>query len=273
MPKEIVVVDNCSTDDTRRIVSDLMRESTIIKLYVNNINVGMVENFNLAMSYCTGDYVKFLCADDLLLPSCLMKMVAALAVAKDCHIICSSRLIVDVNLQSPKKTNFRSVNCRLQGHSVINELFWGGNYIGEPTSVLIKRVDGMRFDKRFPQLMDYELWIRLLENSDLYYIAEPTCLIRRHSNQGTVLNRNSRNIVADNINIYAIYSQKSYIVSSRIRRIKRRALMANRVFRSRRYFSTDEIRSIMKNHGSLFVYNALVFFDWFKFEFLTTDRN
>lgn len=61
---EVVIFDDCSSDDTVKIIRQYIKESTMnIRLYVNEKNVGYVENFRNAIEKTEGDYI-FLCDQD-----------------------------------------------------------------------------------------------------------------------------------------------------------------------------------------------------------------
>lgn len=63
-PCEIIISDDHSTDDTTTIISDFRSKTDIpIELYINKERLGYVENFNNALSHCSGDIV-FLCDQD-----------------------------------------------------------------------------------------------------------------------------------------------------------------------------------------------------------------
>ncbi len=74
---ELVVVDNASTDETAELMEAFVRSDPRIRFYRNSENVGIVKNFNRALGHAAGDYVKILCADDLLAPSALERSLAA----------------------------------------------------------------------------------------------------------------------------------------------------------------------------------------------------
>ncbi len=61
---EIVIVDDCSTDDTYEILSNFSREYPIIKLFKNEQNLGFIKNFEKAIKNCFGDYICLCDQDD-----------------------------------------------------------------------------------------------------------------------------------------------------------------------------------------------------------------
>lgn len=54
---EIVIIDDCSTDDTLAIIQDYAKRSAIIKYFINEHNLGYVQNFSKAISKTSGDFV------------------------------------------------------------------------------------------------------------------------------------------------------------------------------------------------------------------------
>ena len=66
---EIVISDNCSTDNTKELV-DLFK-SDKIKYFQNHENIGLYPNMSLAVKRAKGKYIQVLCADDKLSPYCL----------------------------------------------------------------------------------------------------------------------------------------------------------------------------------------------------------
>jgi glycosyltransferase involved in cell wall biosynthesis len=209
---EIVVVDNCSTDHTETIVSELMLLSEKIIFYRNEQNIGMVENFNKCLEYARGEFIKFLCADDLLLPTCLEYMVAGLDAHPEVVLVCGGRLGIDECGKSFGLQRYSSETQIVQGHEAITRCLFGGNFIGEPSAVLFRKsAFPARFRADLPQLMDMDLWFRLLENGHLLSIEMPLCSIRFHENQMTRQNIKSGKLIEDNIIIFNEYACKPYM--------------------------------------------------------------
>ena len=69
---ELVIVDDCSPEDLKSIVDNF--SDSRIRYYRNDKNCGavdVVDNWNICLNYCTGDYVICMGDDDKLLPYCL----------------------------------------------------------------------------------------------------------------------------------------------------------------------------------------------------------
>jgi glycosyltransferase involved in cell wall biosynthesis len=66
---EIVIGDDCSTDNTKLIIEDYAtRYPNIIKTIYNEINVGLIKNYFNVISKCSGKYIMECAGDDWWLP-------------------------------------------------------------------------------------------------------------------------------------------------------------------------------------------------------------
>jgi len=72
---EIIIYDNCSTDDTWAIVQQLAESCENIKVFQQIENVGPVRNWYSAISMANGELVKVLFSDDLIYPKFLAETV------------------------------------------------------------------------------------------------------------------------------------------------------------------------------------------------------
>ena len=75
---ELIIVDDCSIDDTVSIAKSYEAKDSRVKVYVNEKNLGDYSNRNKAASYARGKYLKYLDSDDLLLNHGLLEMVRSL---------------------------------------------------------------------------------------------------------------------------------------------------------------------------------------------------
>ena len=72
LPDEVVVVDDCSTDDTIEILEEY-RVKYGLKYFRNEHNLGYNKNFEKAITLCSGDYIALSDQDDIWLPSKIEK--------------------------------------------------------------------------------------------------------------------------------------------------------------------------------------------------------
>ncbi|MGO8756730.1 MAG: glycosyltransferase family 2 protein [Terracidiphilus sp.] len=84
--KEIIVVDDGSTDDTAAIIRSFLPRIT----HISTKNRGMCATVNLAYRRCNGDYIQELDADDLLLPDKIEKQLSALREGDSKRLLLSS---------------------------------------------------------------------------------------------------------------------------------------------------------------------------------------
>ncbi|MFO8054280.1 MAG: glycosyltransferase family 2 protein, partial [Bacteroidales bacterium] len=72
---EMLIVEDCSSDDTVQIVRNLAAEDARIRLFALEENVGAAEARNIAFRHANGQYIAFLDSDDLWLPEKLEKQL------------------------------------------------------------------------------------------------------------------------------------------------------------------------------------------------------
>ena len=80
---EIIFIDNCSTDDTAKIVSNY---DSKIKYYKTKKNILLGAARNYGLQYCNGEYIAFLDTDDIWLSHKLDTQIKAMDKNKDFHL-------------------------------------------------------------------------------------------------------------------------------------------------------------------------------------------
>jgi glycosyltransferase involved in cell wall biosynthesis len=75
---EIIVSDNCSTDDTQEVLQEITRAHPELKCYRQDINIGMINNFEFVLRKATGKYFMWVADDDILADGVLLKYVTFL---------------------------------------------------------------------------------------------------------------------------------------------------------------------------------------------------
>ena len=64
----IIIVDNPEYAELVSLLNDYADSDDRISVVVNNNNIGLVKSLNKALSFCTGEYVARMDADDISLP-------------------------------------------------------------------------------------------------------------------------------------------------------------------------------------------------------------
>ena len=252
---EIIVVNNCSTDHTETIVKEYLLLSNQIFYYKNTNNIGMAENFNKCLEYAKGAHIKFLCDDDILMPDCLKTMSSELDAHPNVSLVCAGRLLINESAGPIGLRRYSHTNKIFEGGKVISECLMRGNLIGEPSAIMFRKPDPiMRFRDELPQLMDMEMWFRLIENNRLLNINIPLCSIRIHAGQMTSENMKSSKIVYDNIILFEEFKNKPYLKVSLWLLIWQKLLMTYRVWACREFMLMDKRGEILRDYGVYFLY-------------------
>lgn len=78
-PDQIVVVDDCSQDGTKKIIKTFISESPEMFLFIENgENMGSKRSFEIGIANCEADYLALSDQDDVWIPEKLAKVYAAL---------------------------------------------------------------------------------------------------------------------------------------------------------------------------------------------------
>ena len=179
---ELVISDNASTDRTADIVASLHDPRIIYSRSPSN--VGAVGNFNRCLELARGRYLKILCADDLLYPTCLSRQVDILE--RDQHqsiaLVSSTRDIID----TASRIRWRARPNGLAGRhtaadAIRRSVRSGTNIFGEPLTALFRTDQGRQaggFNPAYSFCLDLDFWFRLLALGDVYHIREPLSAFR-----------------------------------------------------------------------------------------------
>jgi glycosyltransferase involved in cell wall biosynthesis len=132
LPGELVICDDCSTDETVEIVRAFARIARpFVRLKINESNLGATKNFEQAIGLCQGDVIALADQDDVWKPQKLQRIVEALEKSPQCILVFSDGECIDDDGSELGFTLWDK--CQRVN---IHRLLWGG----EPQlSVLLKR--------------------------------------------------------------------------------------------------------------------------------------
>src|ERR1700683_4404628 len=256
---ELIIVDNCSTDGTAKCVEDKLSAAHKIRFYKNATNIGLVGNFNACLAYAKGEYIKFLCADDLLLPESVRHMSDAFDADSWVGLGTGGRRLIDETGATLTTQRYAAENVRLPGAGVINRCIFGKNHIGEPSAVMFRRKAAQRgFQDSLPQLLDLEMWFHLLEQGAMVSLAEEVCAIRQYSGQMSQQNIKTGALIDDNVRLFDAYGNKPYIQNTWANRTSRKIRIAYRVWMCRDALNSGKRNQILAASSSKIFYYTIM---------------
>lgn len=183
---EIIAIDDCSKDNTLKILQELAEKDNRIQVIKNEENLKLIATLNKGISLCNGDYIARMDADDISLPTRIEEEVNFLENNKD-HDIVSCQFYTFVSDRPGKKSLHHNPlrNEDLQAYL----LFKSG--ICHPAVLIRKRVFtelNLKFEKEYLHVEDYALWSKAIYLTKLANIEKPLLLYRIHQTQVSTLN-------------------------------------------------------------------------------------
>jgi glycosyltransferase involved in cell wall biosynthesis len=185
---ELILVNNASTDGTAELLRSIELEinDPRIKVFTNATTVPMAENWNIAVNYSSGEFLKLICADDIPTPDCFERQVKVLRDNPSASMASGSRIIMNGVGKRLFIRNGIGKTGLYNGRKTIRGCIMAGtNIIGDPVNVMWRRSAMEKvglFDPTVVYCTDIEYWLRLLSVGDLYYDTEPTGYYRIHGN-------------------------------------------------------------------------------------------
>ncbi len=175
---EVIVSDNCSSDDTPAVVGAL-RDPRL--RYVRNAsNIGVFPNMNQCLDLARGQYICILHDDDLYEPWFLEREVALLDRHPSAAFVHCATYEIDGEGRRRRVVRAYLEDRLLDGKAEFRRYLGGHNVC---CSTVMVRGDHYRkmggFDTEL-LCSDWLMWLRLCLEGDVAYVAEPLASMRVH---------------------------------------------------------------------------------------------
>lgn len=191
---EIFITDNSPDNRTEDMINRIYRDERIIYEHHPEL-CSAAENWSVARRYDNkeAEYVQWLMDDDILEPEKIAAMVDCYRAHANVTLVTSYRRLIDANgnvlhdsvVNAPitdKDTVFSGDEI---GSNMLKNMF---NFIGEPTTVLIRKKYLLNNDLGWTGLegeclaSDFPTWLNLCSQGDVIYIRKPLSSFRLHDN-------------------------------------------------------------------------------------------
>jgi glycosyltransferase involved in cell wall biosynthesis len=212
---ELIIIDDASKDRTEDII--MRFNDSRIRYYKNSENIGMVKNWNKAISFAEGKYVKLLSMDDLIEANCLEKQVEALENNPTAVMVTSNTYIIDTNSNVLMiRKNFAKEGL-YNGYKIAkSSLVFGKNIFGEPSVVLYRREilkETGFYDDNFWYAPDWDFCIRILSFGNLYFTDKALAAFRLSPSSQTskIINKNKWVIMKEDMRFLSKHSRAIHL--------------------------------------------------------------
>lgn len=187
---ELVICDDHSSDRTVEVVQKF--DDPRIHLYRNEKNLGMSGNWNNALHHCQGEYIKLICADDMLKEDAIEKEVGVLIKHPEALLAESDTQFRDLDGNTKGMYHRYHKAGLVDGKKIGRACLFTKNWFGAPLNNTFRRsvlntVHG--FDPAFRYILDYDFFMSIACLGKVYIIHEPLNYfrLRNDSNTGKVL--------------------------------------------------------------------------------------
>jgi glycosyltransferase involved in cell wall biosynthesis len=175
---ELIISDDCSTDDTEEVCRAYEARDARVKYYRNPTNLKMPGNLNAAISRAQGQYVANVHDGDLYHPDLILKWKVALDTVPTAAFVFNDYYCY--HYKTGKKIILsQHFPLRVNGWEIASYYFktftscvWG--------TVMARRKayeQAGPFSSHYGFISDVDMWLRLARDNDVAYVAEPLITI------------------------------------------------------------------------------------------------
>lgn len=209
---EIIIVDDCSKDNSVNIINSFIAKNTQVKCYFFPLteNKGIPAVCNLMLNNAHGNYLSIFSSDDIMKENKIEVLVKELKASNEQIAgLFSIAEVIDENgnKKSEPLLPYKKVNDETK-ESLFKELA-EKNIINTLTTLLktdiVKKVGG--FNEKYCY-EDHDLWMRLLYNYEIKFVPIITVEYRRHDNQITS-SKFSKRVTIDKYKLLCFHRNKS----------------------------------------------------------------
>jgi glycosyltransferase involved in cell wall biosynthesis len=167
---ELICVDDCSTDDTPKILAEYAAREPRMRVLTNAVNSKLPASLNNGFRVARGQWYSWTSDDNIMRPNMLGRLLDVALANPDCKVIHSDFSLIDED----------GTLGELVPVDPANELIFG-NAIGccfLYAREVDERIKG--YDENLFGVEDYDFWLRAARHFKFYSLHEDLYLYRRH---------------------------------------------------------------------------------------------
>lgn len=192
---EIVICDDSSGPEIEAL-THARGDDREIRYLRNPMRLHGRGNFSKCLESARGEFVKFLCDDDLLAPPCVATLLDVFRHAPDVTLATSYRRRIDEHGRrlpdQPATVPIVNADTSIAGFTLANAMVMAGlNWVGEPSTVLFRKADLLDRAPDYFQfngvrglgIIDLVTWSALLLKGNAVYLTQALSSFRIHAAQ------------------------------------------------------------------------------------------
>lgn len=263
----LIIYDDCSTDDTLKILEKYKQVDNRIIVYRQEENVGYVKNFEMLLEKVENDIYMLSDQDDVWLPNKIEESLKTLREQK-ADLVYTDLEVVDENLNViyPSFTKYRKTFDKAKKYNDYRAVFLYNLVTGctiISKKAFINKILPLPKNKYMPH--DFWLALNVAINGKIYFLEKPYIMYRQHGNNQIGSKKTTedyksfkqvRDLFVDvKINIFTTYVQNNKSFPNDLKELSKNAL---------NYFnSVKDIKYI--NFKDWKTFNDLYKYDNFKY--------
>ncbi len=200
---ELLIVDDCSTDNSVEVIKSYCNKDDRIKLFINEKNSGAAASRNWALREATGKWIAFLDSDDLWLSEKLEKQLAFMTENEYLFSFTKYRQIDEQSQPTgrvvigPKKISQKKMKyccCYLGCLTVMYDA---------------EKIGVVQIDETIRKRNDDAMWLKVRKFADAYYLDE--LLAEYRVRKGSISHQGKWNLVKYHYRLYRIGDKRNPI--------------------------------------------------------------
>lgn len=168
---ELIVVDDCSSDDTERLAKEFMKRDERVKYIRNDQNLRLPESLNAGFRAACGEYLTWTSDDNMYRANAIDVMVRYMECHPEAGMVYAGFTSVDENLEFLSEMRPGSRKSLLERSAV------GGCFLYR-SSVREKVGD---YSSEHELIEDFDYWLRISKHTNIHALQKGLYIYRFHS--------------------------------------------------------------------------------------------
>jgi glycosyltransferase involved in cell wall biosynthesis len=214
---EVIILDDCSTDNSREIIDTFKSHDKISKIVYNEINSGSVfKQWEKGIDLAKGEFIWIAESDDSADHNLLEILTKRISSDAALGFVYADSVIIENGVNANKRfSQFRndlfnttkwSTDYIAEGHSEIDDCLWRSCTVNNASAVLFRKEALLKanpFDAQFRYMGDWYCYLKMCNLFKIGYINEPLNYYNEHDNNASIKLRKGLSYVLEYFMLYS----------------------------------------------------------------------